>query len=61
MTERPRPDSSDVLQKIKAYFAPVAIVSAMTRDVFTPVLVSGGPRYIGGTHELYGDVFATML
>src|SRR5262245_41922921 len=111
MTERPRPDWNDMVQKIKAYFAPVAIVSAMKLDVFTPLgegpksaqaladslgvparrlrmllyslastgliaregdrfknsalanefLVRGQPRYMGGSHELYSDIFATML
>src|SRR5262245_59917335 len=105
------PDWNDVVQQIKAYFAPVAIVSAMKRDVFTPLgdgpksaharadslgvparrlrmlldsltstglitrggdlfensalanefLVRGRPRYMGGSHELYSDIFATML
>jgi SAM-dependent methyltransferase len=37
MTDMPRPDWNDVVQKIKAYFAPVAIVSAMKLDIFTPL------------------------
>src|SRR5262249_19802106 len=107
----PRPDWNDMVQKIKAYFAPVAIVSAMKLDVFTPLgegpktaqgladslrvpprrlrmllyslastglitrdgdrfeisalanefLVRGRPRYMGGSHELYSDIFAAML
>jgi hypothetical protein len=111
MTEMPRPDWNDVLQKIKAYFNPVAIVSAMKLDVFTPLgegpksaqvladslgvparrlrmllyslantglitregdrfenstlanefLVRGRPRYMGGSHELYSDIFAATL
>ena len=111
MSQVPRPDWNDVLQKIKAYFAPVAIVSAMKLDVFTPLaeapktpqelaadlgvpvrrlrmllyslastglitregdqfsnsaianefLVRGRPRYMGGSHELYSDIFGTML
>jgi SAM-dependent methyltransferase len=111
MSQAPRPDWNEVLHKIKAYFAPVAIVSAMKLDVFTPLaaapktaqelaadlgvpvrrlrmllyslattglitrqadqfansavadefLVRGRPRYMGGGHELYSDIFATML